>query len=65
MQFQSFKQKMEEGGVSFEEPEEVLPPYVPGMDYDDLEAMEDVKRRQDLVLKENPRKFGTKDSFKL
>lgn len=47
--FQSFISAMEEGGIQFEEPEEYLPPYEPGIDYDNEYEVEDLKRRQKLA----------------
>ena len=40
---------MTDAGIELSEPDEVEPHYEPGIDYDDVEAVDDLKRRQRLV----------------
>lgn len=58
-----------EGGVTLEEPEEVLPEYTPGINYEDQWEVDDLNRRQ-LKVRKNPRrtvfKYGqTKKTIKV
>jgi len=56
--YQAFLNAMTEGGVEMSEPEEVLPEYVPGIDYDDSMEYGDLKRRQQKAGRRRPVRWG-------
>lgn len=47
--FAAFCKAVKDGGIELSEIDEVVPPYEPGIDYDDPEAIADLQRRQRLV----------------
>lgn len=49
IQFQTFKQALIDGGLELTEPEEVVAPYMPGIDYDDEEKVDELITRQTKV----------------
>jgi len=49
LQFRVFLDAMMSAGVELREPKEVRPVFEPGIDYSDVEALEDVERRQFLL----------------
>jgi hypothetical protein len=59
-QFTAFRDAIIGGGIELSEPEEVVQPYKPGIDYDDAEAVADLERRQWLVYDLSPKSVTTK-----
>ncbi len=53
-QFQAFKNAVIEGGVELSEPEEVVPDYEPGIDYDDEYELADLRERQARATRGGP-----------
>lgn len=49
-QVKAFQDAIDAGGITLSEPEEYVPPYVPGIDYDDKEALAELESRQKRVL---------------
>ena len=46
MQVQVFRKAVIDGGIQLKEPDEIVPPYEPGINYDDPEEVKNLWKRQ-------------------